>query len=88
MKKEQHVYKVIEVNGVIAVHVLSRKATLEQLQQWTGSGYIEIVRLLPKQWVVVNEEGAVNGMPPNPHVSFNGAPLHGPVVFLPNGCQS
>lgn len=37
---------------------------LEELQEYVG-GYIEIIRLTPKQILVINEEGKLNGLKPN-----------------------
>ena len=40
------------------------KLTLKQLQEAVG-GYIQMVRLTPKTWMVVNEEGKLRGQEHN-----------------------
>lgn len=87
MKTNNREYVIVGVDGKMERVTLGQKATLEQLQKWVG-GYIQIVQILPKQWIVVNEEGAVNGMKMNTAITHNGEPLFGSIVFLPRGCHS
>lgn len=83
---KQREYKVLEPSGKTTKHVLDKKATLEQLQAWVG-GYIQMVQILPKQWIVVNEEGGINGMERNPNMTYQGQSLFGNIVLLPRGCR-
>jgi hypothetical protein len=85
-KSKRYTYKVIPARGPDMLHTLDKKASLAQLQAWVG-GYIQMIKLQPNQWVVVNEEGAINGMPVNPAMTWQGGPLHGPIVLLPEGCR-
>ena len=64
--------------------------TLEEAQGYVG-GYIEIVHL-PRTIMVVNEEGAINGMVVNPSATllatcYFGAftPIYGDVIICNNG---
>lgn len=83
---KQHEYRVLQTNGKVTKHVLGKKATLEQLQAWVG-GYIQLVQVMPKQWIVVNEEGGINGMERNPGMTYQGQSLYGNIVWLPRGCR-
>lgn len=56
--------------------------SLPELNKFVG-GYIEIVRLptRTKRILVVNEEGAINGMPLNPQATaMAGQPIYGDVL--------
>jgi hypothetical protein len=86
-KAKSHSYTVISSFGSRDTRVLKQKATLTQLQDWVG-GYVQMIKLQPNQWAVVNEEGAIRGMPLNKAMTWKGGPLYGPVVLLPKGCHS
>lgn len=85
-KRTVWTYTIIQPDKSSLTQILNRKATLQELQSWTG-GYIQIVQILPKQWIVVNEEGMINGMKLNPTMTWQGQPLYGPIVLLPRGCR-
>lgn len=85
-------YTVFPVEGLPVEHRLNSRASLSKLQEWVG-GYIQIVQLEPRQWAVINEEGAIHrvGKPPvvNPHfITTPWGPLYGTVVLLPKGCRT
>lgn len=58
--------------------LLTEDKTLDGLQELVG-GYIECIRLKPGVDLWINDEGRINGMPPNRWVS--GTAIHGVMVL-------
>lgn len=59
--------------------------TLEELQKMVG-GYIEVVRVphKPSMILIVNEEGLLHNLPPNPMATgIAGQPIVGNAVYCP-----
>ena len=62
-----NVVKKIYTDG--RVEEVSEKMGLDELQKFVG-GYIEMVpTTIPHRALVVNEEGELNGLPPNPEAT-------------------
>ena len=76
MKKNS--IKVFVKNPGQAPHMEIISNTLESLQRIVG-GYIETVTLSSNLVIIVNEEGAINGMPFN--CTYCGAHLYGPIIW-------
>lgn len=85
---KDYAYTVIQPDGISTTHVLKKRATLTELQEWVG-GYIQIIQLSARQWAIVNEEGRIHGLPINTHIgNTRWGPLCGNVVLLPEGYRS
>jgi hypothetical protein len=58
------------------------KMTFKQVQEYVG-GYVERVRCEGDRWLLVNEEGVINGSPVNTTASvLVGGPIYGNVVAV------
>ncbi len=69
MKKETPSYRIYYPDGSQETKELSGKLTLEPMQKIVG-GDIELVRCTDKDYIlIVNEMGAIKGMPENANAS-------------------
>lgn len=84
MKKEKEILVVIKMPGARATTMtINGNNTLEDLQRMV-SGYIEVLPYHDEKFsVLVNEEGAINGMPYN--CQFDESSIFGPAVIVKNG---